>query len=231
MLIGGLQKTTLIDYPGKVAATVFTLGCSFRCPFCHNPELVLPKQFTNQIPEREVIDFLASRVGKLDGVCLTGGEPTLQKDLLGFIREIKDLGLLVKLDTNGSQPRSLEKIIEAGLIDYLAMDIKGPINKYSKITATNGFQNAIAESIWMIKQSGIDYEFRTTVAKPLLEVADFSQIGQLIEGARIYWLQNFVKSKQVDEEIFLSPFTDQEMKQSIAIIQPYVLQAKIRALA
>ncbi len=230
MLIGGLQKITLIDYPGKVAATIFTLGCSFRCPFCHNPELVLPKQFTKPIPEETVISFLASRVGRLDGVCLTGGEPTLQKNLPEFITQIKNLGLKVKLDTNGSQPKVLEKIIKSGSVDYFAMDIKGPLSNYATITASKGFEKEINESISLIMNSGLEYEFRTTVSKPLLSVRDFEYIGKMISGASSYWLQNYVKSKQIDSQITLEPFSDAELMEALNLVRPYVIQANVRSL-
>lgn len=228
MLIGGLQKTTLVDYPGKVAATVFTLGCSFRCPFCHNPELVLPELFNPTIPEEEIMQFFANRVGKLEGVCITGGEPTVQKDLGQFMARLKKLGYAVKLDSNGTFPKILKKLIDEGNIDYIAMDIKGPIGRYSEITASRGFEQAIKESIKLIMDSGIEYEFRTTVAKPLHSVDDFKGIGELIKGAKLYYIQNFVKTKQVDESAVLEPLSDKELKAGLNIMSGYVEKAYIR---
>lgn len=228
MLIGGLQKTTLVDYPGKVAATVFTLGCSFRCHFCHNPELVLPEQFNKLIPEKEVLDFFANRVGKLEGVCITGGEPTIQKDIVDFMLKLKELGYLVKLDTNGTMPLVVKKILAAGAVDYFAMDIKGPAEKYTAITAKDNFIEAIKESIQTISLSGIPYEFRTTIAKPLHEVNDFHGIGELINGADKYYIQNFVLSKQVDDKMTLKPFSEAELNDGLKIISGYVKEAYIR---
>lgn len=228
MLIGGLQKTTLVDYPGKVAATVFTLGCSFRCHFCHNPELVIPSQFNPVIPINEVMEFFKSRVGKLEAVCITGGEPTVQKDIGKFIIDLKNLGYLVKLDTNGTMPDVLQKLIEANNIDYIAMDIKGPIDRYAEITATNSFEDKIKRSIKMIMESGIPYEFRTTIAKPLHNIEDFKGIGELIKGSNLYYIQNFVPSKQVDENMPLGPFSKDELERGLSTIKKYVKEAYIR---
>jgi pyruvate formate lyase activating enzyme len=228
MLIGGLQKTTLVDYPGKVAATVFTLGCSFRCHFCHNPELVLPEQFNKLIPEQEVLDFFANRVGKLEGVCITGGEPTIQKDIVEFMLKLKALGFAVKLDTNGTMPKVVRKILDAKAVDYFAMDIKGPAEKYAAITAKDNFLDAIKESIQLIRESGIPYEFRTTIAKPLHEVKDFHGIGKLIKGSDKYFIQNFVLSKQVDDKMTLKPFSEAELNDGLKIISAYVKEVHIR---
>jgi pyruvate formate lyase activating enzyme len=228
MLIGGLQKTTLVDYPGKVAATVFTLGCSFRCHFCHNPELVLPEQFNPVIPTDTVMDFFKSRVGKLEAVCITGGEPTVQKDIGQFIANLKGLGYLVKLDSNGTMPNVLQKLIDAKNIDYIAMDIKGPIERYAEITAASGFEEKIQQSIKMIMTSGIPYEFRTTIAKPLHSVSDFEGIGKLIKGSNLYYIQNFVPSKQVDDSMPLTLFSDDELIQCLSIIKNYVNNSYVR---
>jgi pyruvate formate lyase activating enzyme len=228
MLIGGLQKTTLVDYPGKVAATVFTLGCSFRCHFCHNPELVLPEQFNPVIPTETVMDFFKSRIGKLEAVCITGGEPTVQKDIGKFIADLKALGYLVKLDTNGTMPDVLQKLIDAKNIDYIAMDIKGPIERYAEITSSKGFEEKIQQSIKMIMASGIPYEFRTTIAKPLHSINDFKGIGQLINGSNLYYIQNFVSSKQVDDKMTLQPFSQSELELGLSFIKKYVNKAYIR---
>lgn len=235
MQISGLQKTTLVDFPGLVAATVFTRGCSFRCGFCHNPELVIPEKFIPAYGEEEIYKFLDSRVGKLKGVCLTGGEPLLQPDISEFISHIKAMGFKVKLDTNGSFPDKLERIIAEGDVSYLAMDIKSPIHKYSTVAnhkinnlTIQQFNNKILRSVKLIMNSGIDYEFRTTVAKPYHEVADFLDIGEMIKGAQKYFIQNFVKSKHIDEHEKFEPFSEEELDISLANIKPFVETAAIR---
>lgn len=244
MQIAGLQKTTLIDYPGKVAATVFTRGCSFRCPFCHNPELVLPEKFIPLFPEKEILDFLETRIGKLQAVCITGGEPIIQTDLAEFIHKIKEMGFLVKLDTNGYNPKRLKRIISEQLVDYVAMDIKTSLEKYP--IAINGrnllryldgeklqsdypqLKMNIKESISVIMNSGIDYEFRTTVCHPIHTVSDFEEIGKIIKGAKRYFIQNFKKSKHIDEYQKFKPFSDEELEVAKRIIEKYVLKVFIR---
>ncbi|MBU2068526.1 anaerobic ribonucleoside-triphosphate reductase activating protein, partial [Patescibacteria group bacterium] len=165
MLIGGLQKSTLIDYPGKVAATIFTIGCNFKCPFCHNPELVDLKKIKRQpkIFEAVFFDFLKSRQDLLEGICITGGEPSIQPDIIDFIKKIKKLSFLVKLDTNGSQPKILEKLFNQNLLDFVAMDIKSSQENYSKTTGIKINLQDIQRSIDLIRQNKIDYEFRTTI--------------------------------------------------------------------
>ena len=238
MQIAGLQKTTLVDFPGIVAATVFTRGCSFRCGFCHNPELVIPEQYQGDlIQEEDFFDFLLSRVGKLQGVCITGGEPLLQPDIDQFISHIKALGFKVKLDTNGSFPIRLKKIIKEGDIDYIAMDIKSPLGKYAEITnhkskspkgAPLGLQANIKESIDLIMNSDIDYEFRTTVCHPYHKVEDFKEIGKMIKGAKRYFIQNFVKSKHVNSDLSFKPFSDKELDQAKNIVSKYCSQVELR---
>jgi len=166
MRLGGYQKLTLIDYPGKIATTVFTVGCSFRCPFCHNPELVLPDHFPapNKM-EKEFFEFLKKRKGKIQGVCITGGEPTIQPDIIAFIKKVKKMGFLVKLDSNGTRPDILKKVIDGKLVDFIAMDIKNSLKKYSKTVGTKVDIERIKLSIELIMNSGIDYEFRTTVVQ------------------------------------------------------------------
>jgi len=198
MRIGGFQKFSLIDYPGKICAIVFTQGCNFRCPYCHNPELVKPSLFGKTIPEEEILSFLEKRKEKLDAVEITGGEATLQKDLVDFIRRIKEMGYLVKLDTNGSNPEMLEIIINHGLVDYIAMDIKAPLEKYKEVTHSVISPEKIKRSIRIIMNSNIKYEFRTTVVKSQLSEEDIISIGKLIEGAELYILQKFIPSKTLD---------------------------------
>ncbi len=201
MLIGGFQKFTLIDYPKKVAAIVFTIGCNFRCGYCYNVSLVLPKKIGSKdmILEQDFFDFLASRKNKLDAVVVTGGEPTLQKDLVSFIQKIKQMGFLVKLDTNGTHPDKLKELIDNRLIDYVAMDIKNRITEksYKKITCQDVDIKAILKSINILLNSNIEYEFRTTVA-PGITKKDIMAIAERIKGAKKYFLQEFQDKDIID---------------------------------
>lgn len=235
MNIAGIQKITLVDFPGHVAATIFTQGCNFRCGFCHNPELVLPEKYNALLDNDQIFDFLESRYGKLNGVCITGGEPCLQKDIDKFISHMKALGFDVKLDTNGSFPDKLEKIIQDGDVDYIAMDIKSLLNKYSKTTNSShsevqakNLAERTQKSISLIMDSGIDYEFRTTVCHPLHEVKDFEKIGEMIKGAKRYFIQNFVKSKHIDEHSAYTPLTDEELAEVKKIMEKYVGEVGVR---
>ncbi|MFA4817615.1 MAG: anaerobic ribonucleoside-triphosphate reductase activating protein [Parcubacteria group bacterium] len=208
MILGGYQKLTLIDYPGKIATTVFTVGCSFRCPFCHNPELVRSSQFAVRSDmEREFFGFLKKRKGKLEGVCITGGEPTIQKDLINFVKKIKKLGFLVKLDTNGTRPDVLKKLLDAKLLDFVAMDIKNQPKKYLKTVGIVETQlNAsilerIRLSVDLIMRSKIPYEFRTTVVPGIHSEKDFEEIAKWIKGARAYYLQEYREIKILDPKL------------------------------
>jgi len=212
MKIGGFQKFSLIDFPGKLSAIIFTQGCNFRCSYCHNPELVDPEEFSKLIPEKEIFDFLKKRQGKLDAVSITGGEPTLHKDLPDFIRKIKEMGFLVKLDTNGTNPEMLNKIIEKDLVDYLAMDIKAPLAKYSDITGSKINDTDILNSIRLLENSGVDYEFRSTVVKDLLTSDDVLNMGNMLGHAKRYFLQKFVPSKTLDKGLEkLSSFSQETL--------------------
>ena len=198
--IGGLQKLTLIDYPGKLAATVFLIGCNFLCRFCYAAELVLPKRIQEHpiIPEKEFFKFLKEKKGLLEGVVVCGGEPTIHKDLPNFIKKIKKLRYLVKLDTNGSNPEMLRGLINKQLIDYVAMDIKAPKEKYAKVTGRKiSFKN-VEKSIEILKESDIDYEFRTTVVPNLLKKEDILKIVHWISPTKKYFLQNFRPEKTID---------------------------------
>ena len=188
--IGGFQKSTLIDYPGKIAAIVFTQGCNFRCGYCHNPEL-LDLKSDSKLSVQYILDFLKTRKGKLDGVVITGGEPTMQAGLYEFIKSVKSLGFLVKLDTNGSNPETIKKLVSDSLIDYIAMDIKAPLEKYKSIVGVGIDTDKIKQSIEIIMNSGIEYEFRTTVVKSLLSFDDILKMGEMIKGADKYYLQKF----------------------------------------
>ena len=221
MIIGGLQKTSLLDFPEKIAAIVFTMGCNFRCGYCHNPELI-----NGEAKIEEVFEFLKTRQGKLDGVVITGGEPCLQKDLPEFIKQVKELGFAVKLDTNGSFPEMLEKVLPD--LDYVAMDIKAPLEKYSQIVNVDVDTSKIMKSIEILKNCGVDYEFRTTVVKSQLSFEDFEKIGQLIQGAPRYYLQKFVASKILDKGLENEKtYSTEEFERIIDILKPYV-KAEVR---
>jgi len=204
ILIGGLQKTTLIDYPGRVACTVFLIGCNFRCPFCYNRGLVLPEEIKKQpkIPEKEFFKFLKERKRLLEGICLTGGEPTLNRDLPKFIKKIKKLGYLVKLDTNGSIPQMLKRLIDEKLIDYAAMDIKASLKSqnYDRAAGVRVNLNNIKKSIAIIKKSGIDYEFRMTVVPGFHTKEDIIKIARWIGPVKKFCLQNFKPGKTIDSK-------------------------------
>lgn len=226
--IGGLQKSSLIDYPEKISAIVFTQGCNFRCPYCHNPELILPNS-ESLISAEETLNFLKSRVGKLDGVVITGGEPCLQEGLVDFIKEIKALGFAVKLDTNGSFPEVLKNLLTENLVDYVAMDIKGPVYKYSEIACCKVETLNILKSIDLIKNSGIDYEFRTTIVESQLKFEDFEKIGEMIKGAPKYYLQKFVPSKTLNKNFgSKKTFTDSGFKQIAGGLGKYAAEVYIR---
>lgn len=220
--LAGLQKTTFIDYPEKIACIVFTQGCNFRCGYCHNPELFENKEPVLSVPA--FFEFLNKRKGKLDGVVITGGEPTLHgKDLIEFIKEVKSLGFLVKLDTNGTHPDVLQELLDENLLDYIAMDIKAPLAKYKTITRTDIDTKIIKKSIDIIMNSGVDYEFRTTIVKSQLSVEDLRQIGELIQGAKRYYMQKFLATKILDETLMSEEsYTDEEFKNLRTILEEYV---------
>ncbi|HLN18875.1 MAG TPA: anaerobic ribonucleoside-triphosphate reductase activating protein [Patescibacteria group bacterium] len=231
MVIAGFQKLTLIDYPGKLATTVFTVGCSFRCPFCHNPELVLGSQFPiHNNKEKEFFKFLRSRKSKLDGVCITGGEPTIQLDIIDFIKKIKKMGFAVKLDTNGTRPDVLRKIIQGKLVDFIAMDIKNHPGKYDKTTATKGDIARIKLSVELIKNSGLDYEFRTTVVPGLHVEKDFEKIAKWLKGAKSYWLQRYRQSKILDPTLPKKVIKDKtlNLEQILENLTPHFEKVGIR---
>ena len=233
MLISGLQKTTLLDYPGHVAATVFTGGCNFRCPFCHNGELVLrPKDFP-AIPEEEILGFLRKRRGILEGVCITGGEPTLQKELKDFIQRIRELEYLIKLDTNGYAPDVLCGLMEEGLLDYVAMDIKACKENYARVTGVKGIDlTRIEESVkLLLGQQGIPYEFRTTVVKGLHSVEEFERIGVWLAGAQQYFLQGFRENENLlDPSGQFAAFSVGEMETMAQKARKYIAKVEVRGV-
>ncbi|NCA93352.1 anaerobic ribonucleoside-triphosphate reductase activating protein [bacterium] len=195
MTIHGLQKLTILDFPGKTACTVFTAGCNLRCPFCHNASLVTKIKSGAVMTEDEFFAFLGKRKGILDGVCVTGGEPLIQKDIRDFIAKIKKEGFKVKLDTNGFMPSRLKELISEDLIDYIAMDIKNSPGKYAVTSGIDGLNiDGVFESIKIIMESGVEYEFRTTAVNEYHEVLDFISIAEMIKGAKAYFIQNFEDS-------------------------------------
>ncbi|HLF18708.1 MAG TPA: anaerobic ribonucleoside-triphosphate reductase activating protein [Candidatus Omnitrophota bacterium] len=213
MQIGGFQKFSLIEYPGKIAAVIFTRGCNFRCPYCYNSELISFAPSKNDVDESEVLDFLQRRKGFLEGVVISGGEPTLQNDLISFLDRLKRMGYLTKLDTNGSRPDVLSKLIQLKLINFIAMDVKAPLHRYHEVIGISFPVDKIEESIEIILQSGLKYEFRTTVVKTLLSEEDIKEIHGLLDGATAYRLQAFLPSSKVLDKTFLDKeqYTNREM--------------------
>lgn len=231
MLISGLQKLTLLDYPGRVACTVFTGGCNFRCPFCHNASLVLPEQLARDTDEEQVLAFLKKRVGVLDGVAITGGEPLLHKDIGGFLAEIKSLGYQIKLDTNGSFPELLMELVKDGLVDRVAMDIKNSPAYYpDTVGVDNPDMAAIARSKDFLLSGAVDYEFRTTVVKGLHCREDLMEAARWISGAREYYLQQFRDSGQVLNITGLEAFNEQEMHALAEAVRPWVPSVQVRGV-
>ena len=225
-IIGGVQKTSLLDFPDKISAIVFTQGCNFNCGYCHNPNLLNSKQ---DIYSTDVFfEFLDKRKGKLDGVVITGGEATLQLDLIPFIKEVKSKGFLVKLDTNGYKPDVLEEALS--LVDYIAMDIKAPLEKYNQITRIDINPEKILKSIQLIMNSNIKYEFRTTVLKSQLLLEDFENIGKLISGAEKYYLQKFEAKTEINDMTLKNEtsYTNSEFNQIIAILKKYINNVELR---
>lgn len=229
MIIEGLQKTTLLDYPGNVACTLFAHGCNLRCPFCHNAGLVV-RQPANIIDKEEIAAFLEKRKGILDGICLTGGEPLAQKDSLEFIEFLKSFGYKIKLDTNGFYPDRLKEAVGRGLIDYIATDIKSSKEGYPRAVGIEGIDIApIEESVEFIMSCGVDYEFRTTAVKGLHLVSDFENIGKWIKGAKRYFIQQFIDSGDIISAGF-DAFSKEETEKLLAAVRENVPTAQIRGI-
>lgn len=234
MKIGGLQKLTLVDYPNKIAATVFLTGCNFKCGFCHNPELVDARKTKNQpeISESIFFKFLESKRGLVDGVCITGGEPTINSNLPKFIQKIKKLNFSIKLDTNGNNPEMLEKLIEEKLLDFIAMDIKTSPEKYEEVVGgpRNGETfNRVKESVEIIKKSGVDYEFRTTVVPGIVDRKDIEKIGKWLKGAKKFVLQQFRNQKVLNREFEkIMPYWDDTLKEFKKILEKYINKVELR---
>ena len=226
----GLQKLTLLDYPGNMACTVFTGGCNFRCPFCHNRSLVFLNENDSEISTSDILDYLETRSKVLDGVCITGGEPLLHKGIRTFIEKIRSLGLKVKLDTNGSNFAVLKQLIDDGLVDYVAMDIKNSPEKYQETIGLQGYDlGEIEKSKNYLLENHVEYEFRTTVVKEFHDIADFENIGKWIKGARHYYLQNFEDHGTCIQE-GLSEVGPDVLEQMRQTVMPYVENVEIRGI-
>lgn len=242
MIISGIQKTSLIDYPRKICTVLFTRGCNFFCGFCHNPELVIPKKYNKKIPNKEILEFLEKRKEKIDAVTITGGEPTIHKDLPRFIKKIKDLGYLVKLDTNGSNPQILKELINQKLINYIAMDVKNSPRKYRCTIQRKIDLRKIRRSVELIKnvcvgqhpgprRSALDYEFRTTVIPILHDKKSIEDIGKWLRGVKLLIIQQFRPGKHIDPEYKkIKPFTQKQLKEFKKILSKYIQKVQIRGL-
>jgi pyruvate formate lyase activating enzyme len=202
MIAGGFQKNSLIDFPGKISSVVFTKGCNFKCPYCHNPELISFEKDEFIVDTDEIFDFLKKRKGFIDAVVITGGEPCLQKDIIDFAKKIKNLGFLLKLDTNGSRPEVVEKLLKENLLDLIAMDIKTLFNNYDDLTNEKNMEEKLKTSVSLIMNSGVDYYFRTTCAPPFVTKENFSEVIAQIKGAKKYVIQKFNNKKVLNPDFF-----------------------------
>ncbi len=227
--IAGFEKISLIDYPGKLSAIVFTYGCNLRCEYCHNPELVTkPLDEARLLDQEKILQYLSKRKGKLDAVVITGGEPLLYDDLVSFVKKVKELGYLVKLDTNGLLPQKLQKYIKQGLLDYISMDIKYSPDDYIQYAGDAALKN-IRETIKMIMESGLDYEFRTTYVKGIHNLNSSKEIAQMINGAQLYFIQNFRSGKTINPTLSAAnSFTEAELKKLKKGAKPFVKNVEIR---
>ena len=230
MQIFGFNKTTLLDFPEHVACTVFTGGCNFRCPFCQNGDLVLHGGSLPVLDEEEVFRVLRKRKGILTGVCVTGGEPTLQRDLDVFLSRVKELGYLVKLDSNGYRPEVLQSLCERGLVDYFAMDIKSSPENYARTAGVKELDmGLIRESVDFIRSCGLDYECRTTVVRELHSSGDFLSIGEWLKGCKAYFLQSYVESEGVICKEF-SSYSKEELEEFVMLLKPYIDNVSLRGV-
>jgi len=227
--IKGIQKLSLIDYPEKLCATVFVGGCNFRCPYCYNVSLVLEPERLRTIPEKEILDFLSERRGFLDGICVGGGEPTIHEELPAFLSKVKGLKFLVKLDTNGSRPKMLRKLIDEKLVDYIAMDVKAPLRKYGETVRAEVNIENIKGSVELIKASGIDYEFRITVVPHLTDEEDLMEIAQMLESSKRFVIQQFRPERTLDEAFKgITSYPLERLVEFGQRITPFFKECKVR---
>ncbi len=230
MNIQGFQKLTLLDYPGKMACTLFTAGCNLRCPFCHNSRLVLNPQKQSEFGVDEILAFLKKRQGILDGVVISGGEPLLQNDITDFIKQVKELGYSVKLDTNGTFPEKLRELVDGGLVDYVAMDVKNSPELYAETIGISGYDiSKIKESIAFLLEGKVDYEFRTTVVREFHSVFGMNGLGELIKGAKKHFIQGFIDSGEVIG-FGLNAVPKEEMESMKKIMLNYVESCELRGV-
>jgi pyruvate formate lyase activating enzyme len=231
MHIKGWVKSSLLDYPGKIAASLFCGGCNFRCPHCHNSDLVLRPDQQPDIAPDQVWDFLSQRHGLLDGVVISGGEPTLQPDLLTFAGHTREMGFLIKLDTNGYRPDVLEAMLDAGLVDYVAMDIKAPLHKYDQAAGVSVDIGRIEHSMALLRRGQVDYEFRTTVVPGLLSEEDILEIARLVSGVPRFCLQQFVPHNTLDPEMTKRvPYLPERVRAMADLVEPWVDEVRLRGL-
>jgi len=228
MKIGGFQKTSLLDYPKHISAIVWTVGCNFSCPFCYNTELV--KGTCELFSEEEIFDYLKKRKNMLEALVISGGEPFLQKDLKEFCKKVKDLGYKIKIDTNGTFPDKLKEIIDEKLVDYISMDVKAPFSKYDKLSGVSADIDKIKKSIQILKNSKVDYEFKTTVVPDLLDKEDIISVSKMIKDSKKYYIQQFkndtdVISKELES---LKPYSNEYLQNILKEVKPYFVECKVR---
>jgi pyruvate formate lyase activating enzyme len=230
LVFKGIQKTTLIDFPGEVACTLFLPKCNFRCPYCYNAKLVFNRETGVTITEAQFFKFLEQRRGFLDGVCITGGEPTLHSALPGFCKKVKKKGFLVKVDTNGTKPRMLAALIKDRLVDYISMDIKAPLEKYDSVASVSVDKGAIEESVRLIRESAVAHEFRTTVLPKFLGKEDLFAVGQWLEGSRLYFLQQFSpEGDLIDKSLKREKrYSEKELRGFASMLKPFFGRVDVR---
>lgn len=227
--IAGIQRLSLVDYPGRLCSTIFTAGCNFRCPYCFNVEIVLEPNRLEKISEEEALELLRGRRGFIDGVCIGGGEPTIHRALPAFIRRVRLLGLKVKLDTNGSRPRMLRRLLEEELLDYVAMDVKAPLSRYREVICAEADVEAIRESIRILRRGRVDHEFRTTVVPGVLSIEDVREIARSLTGSKRYVLQQFKPGKTLNPELRdLQPYPDEVLMRLRDEVAPYFSECRVR---
>jgi pyruvate formate lyase activating enzyme len=230
MKIGGFQPTSLLDYPDKISAIIWTVGCNFRCPFCYNRDIVLGK--SGIVPEKDILDFLKKRKGLLEALAVTGGEPLMQKNLAEFLEKVKELGYLIKVDTNGMFPEKLKKLIDKKLVDYVAMDVKAPKKKYDKLSGIKTDTKKIQKSIKILKESEIDYEFRTTFVPDFLKKEDIIEIGKWLKGSKQFYLQQFKNDTDLISSNLkkIMPYSKKELNDTLEEIKPYFENCETRGI-